>query len=81
MHTHTQSTKSSFIPKNIVDSPLCKCGSIKNNYNFLFNCPNYIEICVELARALLKTLLFGDEDMSNETHTVIFETVQYNNIS
>ena len=30
--------------KNILDSPLCSCGMIEDNYHFFFQCPNYSQL-------------------------------------
>ena len=83
LRTNCSALNQQLFSKNIVDTDLCSCGSIENNYHFLFNCPKYTELRVELTRNLspictlsLKTLLFGDENLSNETNNVIFETVQ-----
>ena len=50
MHTRLRTNCSALnhhlFSKNIVDSPLCSCGSIENNYHLLFNCPKYTEIRV-----------------------------------
>ena len=83
LRTNCSALNHHLFSKNIVDTSLRSCGSIENNFHFLFNCPKYTEIRVELIQTLspictlsLKTLLFGDENLSNETNTVIFETVQ-----
>ena len=48
MHTRLRTNCSALnhhlFSKNIVDSPLCSCGSIENNYHYLFNCQKYTEI-------------------------------------
>ena len=83
LRTNCSALNRRLFSENIVDTPLCSCGSIKNNYHFLFNCPKYTVIRAELTRIVstictmsLKTLLFGDEHLSNEINNVIFKAVQ-----
>ena len=69
--------------KNIVDSPLCRCGNIETTYHFFFSCPYYVQQRLELSTAIgqhrpltLNLLLFGDPSLSQDINALIFNKVQ-----
>lgn len=68
--------------KNIVESPLCRCGSIEDNFHFFFQCHFYDQLRITLLNKLspicdinLNTLLLGDTNKDFATNTVIFFAV------
>ena len=71
--------------KNIVDSPLCTCGSgnIENADHFFLRCPLYIDQRTELTSSILlyttmtlNVLLSGDESLPHNLNVAIFDSVQ-----
>ena len=71
--------------KNIVDSPLCTCGSgnIENADHFFLRCPLYIDQRTELTNSILlyttmtlNVLLSGDESLPHNLNVAIFDSVQ-----
>ena len=69
--------------KNITDSPLCRCGSIKNTYHYFFQCSYYTPQRVLLFDAIsgyceitLRLLLSGYISLSHDTNKNIFQQVQ-----
>ena len=78
--------KNDLFLKNIIDSPLCTCtcnsGEIENAYHFFFICQLYTHLRVELRQSItqycnmtLDVLLRGDERLSTNINTTIFEAV------
>lgn len=68
--------------KNIVDSPLCQCGSIEDAQHFFFHCSTYHVQRNQLINAVsmykapsLELLLYGDVNLSQETNKNIFTHV------
>ena len=70
--------------KNIIDSPLCTCnsGEVENAYHFFFICQLYNHLRVELRQSIaqycnmtLDVLLRGDERLSTNINSFIFEAV------
>ena len=69
--------------KNIIETPLCRCGEIESSYHFFFNCPFYTVIRHELFSTIsslctpsLRVLLFGNDQLSLNENMFIFENVQ-----
>ena len=65
--------------KNIIDSPLCRCGEIENTRHYFFTCPFYHDIRVNMLTAISiisapseRLLLYGDHTLSNEANANIF---------
>lgn len=57
--------------KNIIENPLCACGSIEDTYHFMFICNRYnnqrqelIDIVSEIYQPTLNVLLFGSSELS-----------------
>ena len=76
--------KNDLFLKNIIDSPLCTCnsGDIENAYHFFFIHQLYTHLRVELRQSItqycnmtLDVLLRGDERLSTNINTTIFEAV------
>ena len=69
--------------KNIVDSPLCACGSFEDTQHFLLSCTRYAVRRQELANKVtpicqlsINVLLYGNQELSNSTNKQIFLAVQ-----
>ena len=69
--------------KNIIDSPLCRCGNIETTYHFFFSCPYYVQQRLELSTAIrqhrtltLDLLLFGGPSLSQDINALVFNKVQ-----
>ena len=69
--------------KNIIDDPLCACGSVETTNHFLLECPQYIQARRDMITALstfcvpsLNNLLYGDTTLNNHQNKLIFLTVQ-----
>ena len=69
--------------KNLTDSPLCRCGNIKNSEHYLLQCRFYHQPRTELLQCLsqicyvsVDVLLFGDSSLSVEVNNRIFLSVQ-----
>ena len=66
----------------ISDSVVCQCGSVENAQHFFFHCRNYHVPRTELLNTVsqyqtlsLSLLLYGNDSLSLETNTIIFQTV------
>ena len=88
IHTRLR-TKSSCLnehlyAKNIIDSPLCRCGDIESNFHFFFICSYYSAIRTKLMNDILgiispvdlDTLLFGNTCLNDDDNSKIFLCVQ-----
>ena len=69
--------------KNIIDDPLCACGSVETANHFLLESPQYIQARRDMITALsafcvpsLNNLLYGDTTLNNHQNKLIFLTVQ-----
>ena len=69
--------------KNIVDSPLCRCGSVETTQHFFFDCsrydnirPNLINEVSRVTTPSLDVLLYGDDTKDFTANSVIFQAVQ-----
>ena len=69
--------------KNIVDSPYCTCGAIKDTHNFLFVCHqftdlkrNLISSVSDICQPNLNVLLCGDISLIFDHNKQIFKAVQ-----
>ena len=68
--------------KNIVQSPLCRCGSVESTQHYFFECPFYRELRISLnddissiTRVTLQVILYGDEDLDQPDNEKIFAAV------
>ena len=82
LRTNCSSLNFDLFVKNIVDSPLCRCGSIENAQHFFFHCTFYQAQRNELINAvspyqfpLLNLFLYGDLTLSQEINRTIFDHV------
>ncbi len=90
LRTNCSSLNHDLYQKNIVDSPMCRCGSVENRQHFFLNCPFYHNIRQDLFQTItqipdvniqlllngsLDLLLFGSSSLSYEINTDIFQAV------
>ena len=82
LRLNCSSLNSDLFSKNMVNSPLCTCGSVENAEHFLLKCHKYDNFRNILFTSLpllpnltLNILLCGDINVSYETNILIFETV------
>lgn len=71
---------------NIISSPLCSCGMIKDTHHFFFSCPKYATVREEFFNKFLRvdkihildsrTLLWGDDSLSVDDNKYLFSIVQ-----
>ena len=69
--------------KNIVESPLCNCGSIGSAQHYFFHCSRYTDIRRNLINNLsqictisVDPLMYGDNSLSLPSNNTIFRYVQ-----
>ena len=69
--------------KNIINDPLCACGSVETTNHFLLECPQYIQARRDMITTLstfcvpsLNNLLYGDSNLNNDHNKLLFQTVQ-----
>ena len=82
LRTQCSALNHDLFKKNISDTPLCRCGSIENTHHFFFKCPFYNIVRNDLLHKVstlhevsLKLLLYGNQNLSNDLNTRIFESV------
>ena len=82
LRMHCSSLKEHLFTKNIVDDPMCICGSIEDTYHFFFNCPLYsnqrrilLHNLSNVPNINLHLLLFGDTGAPLHTNNHIFQQV------
>ena len=68
--------------KNIVASPLCRCGEVESNTHYFFECRFYCNIRATLRQHIraksvfnIDTVLFGDNELSISENEQIFHAV------
>ena len=68
--------------KNVVDSPLCRCGAVESTKHFFLECPFYNnqkdkmrQTINEITRLALQIILFGDDNLSLFDNQRIFAAV------
>ena len=69
--------------KNITESPLCRCGSIDNTEHFFLYCrfhqaqrDELISVITPYQAPTTNLFLYGDENLSEQTNKLLFESVQ-----
>ena len=72
-----------YFQRNIIDSPLCICGTTETTKHYLFDCNRFYNLRQEmmqsisqLCEATLMTLLYGVTDLSDETNGQLFVIIQ-----
>ena len=86
LRMHCSHLNEHLFSKNLIDSPLCSCGSIEDTYHFFLTCPLYLEHRFELYNQLfafrpltIQLLLFGckrnpeDTNSSSNASITIFD--------
>ena len=65
--------------KNLIDNPLCICGSVENTYHYLLTCNRFSNLRQELfnkvstiCRPTLNVLLYDNDELSMEQNKIIF---------
>ena len=83
LRTGCSSLNQHLFPKNIVDSPLCDCGSIEDTTHYLLNCTRYNNIRHQMFNSVsrfcsptLHTLLCGNSNLTNDKNKSIMIAVQ-----
>lgn len=83
LRTGCSALNSYLFSKNLVESPLCRCGQHEDTKHFLLHCPLYDDQRIELLDTVsqiclpsLNTLLSGDISLSIETNSIILRAVQ-----
>ena len=82
LHNRCSSLNQHLSLKNLVQSPLCMCGSIESTEHYFLKCPIYIEPrnhlnsnINEISRVSLRIILYGDESLSLHDNEIIFAAV------
>ena len=82
LRTDCSALKHHLFAKNIVDSPLCSCGSLETTYHYLFVCRNYsairnvmLDTVSRITEPNLRLLLYGDVNLSPTENELVFRVV------
>ena len=82
LRTNCSSLAHDLYNKNITDSPNCQCGEPETTLHFFLKCPRYtiqrtlmVNTVSNYRQISIKTLLFGDTSLTNDTNTAIFASV------
>ena len=69
-----------FHKKNIIESPLCRCGDVETTKHYFLNCPHYHvprnQLLNDYLHLPIKTLLKGDTHLILDENETIFNAVQ-----
>ena len=83
LRTNCSSLNLHLFLKNITESPLCRCGSIENTEHFFLYCRYHqaqrdelISVITPYQVPTTNLFLYGDENLSEHTNKLIFESVQ-----
>ena len=82
LRTQCSSLNQHLFMKNIIDSPLCRCGEIESTMHYFFKCPQYTNIRTDLINSLSNictlttdVLLFGNRSSTYDVNIKIFDCV------
>ena len=82
LRTECSSLNHHLFSRSIVDSPLCRCGIPETTNHYLMICPLFtaqrqvlFNTISPITNCRLKTLLFGDDNLSMELNKIIFLAV------
>ena len=82
LRTNCSSLNKHLFDRNLVPSPLCQRGKIDDTNHLLLVCPLYAAIRLTLVRTIeqytdisLRTLLYGDDNLSIRDNYAIFDAV------
>ncbi|MCG8113032.1 MAG: reverse transcriptase domain-containing protein [Candidatus Thiodiazotropha taylori] len=83
LRTNCSALNQHLFSKNIVDNPLCVCGSIEDTHHFMFICNRYgnhrqtlLDTVSMFCRPTLNLLLFGSSELSLIQNKQVFLAVQ-----
>lgn len=83
LRTNCSSLNQHLFSKNLIDNPLCICGSVEDTHHYLLTCNCFSNLRQELlnqvstiCRPTLNVLLFGNDGLSMEQNKTIFLAVQ-----
>ena len=83
LRTNCSSLNQHFFSKNLIDNPLCICGSVEDTYHSLLTCNRFSNLRQALfnkvstiCRPTLNVLLNGNDELSMEQNKNIFLAVQ-----
>ena len=85
LRTNCSSLNQHLFSKNLIDNPLCICGSVEDTYHYLLTCNRFSNLRQELfnkvstiCRPTLNVLLYGtcNDELSMEQNKNIFLAVQ-----
>ena len=82
LRTDCSSLNHHLFSRNIIDSPLCRCGVNETSNHYFIICPLFavqrqvlFNTVSPLTNWRLKTLLYGDDNLSMELNKIIFQAV------
>ena len=83
LRTKCSSLNEHLYSKNLLDSPLCRCGVPETTAHYLLTCPLYtnareetIERILEIQNITVDILLYGCSTLPTQNNEAIFERVQ-----
>ena len=82
LRTNCSSLNLHLFLKNIIESPLCRCGRLRTQSIFLYcryhqaQRDELISVITPYQVPTTSLFLYGDENLSEQTNTLIFESVQ-----
>ena len=83
LRTNCSSLNQHLFSKNLIDNPLCICGSVEDTYHYLLTCNRFSNLRQELfnkvstiCRPTLNVLLYGNDELSMEQNKNIFLAAQ-----
>ena len=85
LRTECSSLNQHLYKRNLVGNPYCICGEVESNTHYLLTCPRYTHMRDEMVTSISQitnltittdVLLFGNDEVSDEVNTTIFEAVQ-----
>ena len=85
LRTECSSLNQHLHKRNLVGNPYCLCGEVESNTHYLLTCPRYTHMRDEMVTSISQitnltittdVLLFGNDEVSDEVNTTIFEAVQ-----
>ena len=83
LRTNCSSLNQHLFSKNLIDNPLCICGSAEDTYHFLLTCNRFSNLRQELfnkvstiCRPTLNVFFYGNDELSMKQNKDIFLAVQ-----
>ena len=79
LRNNCKSLNQHLFSKNLIDNPLCICGSVEDRYHYLLTCNRFSNVRQELfntdtiiCRPTLNVLLYGNDELSLEQNKIFF---------